>query len=745
MGFYEIVPGCRIAVGRKCQVTENADKILSQFNLASLPSLPELLLQELDMLQRSPVGQAHPEAGHGSMESLLGNDLFLFARLVAGTPGFGTPRNYRPDDLLRAAGTETLAATIRQSAARLCFSRLTTQRLRFLKQLTLQAILCSALSREIVCRVVAEDDDRDLLEQQAAFCGMFLNIGALVLEQVYPDKYLELLPQCENTTALLETETREFGIDHATLGAALMQQWQVEGFCCDAVRYHHHGIGEILDATTLVKVAWLANQLADEKENTEAQVWADTLFGLQAQAVAAIREKAQAALAEISRTFAIPYSTTRYLPLPATEDEDVLKREKRTLKLLRERVEADNLFATVRERLDKAQPADFGQALGGAVRLLFGPAPCLLFVRSADGSTLRCQGGSVPEDRGMKQLTIRCEAERSVIADTCLSGEAVFRLAPEGLAVVDRQVLSLLGSDNFCCEPVVDRQAGTISGILVTGMSLQQAENYKKQAYLRGALAAKLASILARRQANGEARDDLAAAWEQRIKEAVHEVNNPLGIIKNYLQLLSMKQGEDKKTLSEISFIKSEIDRVSSILEKLKEKPETGDTTRTISINDMVTSLLNVISGSIADDRIRIETQLDAALPQVSCNENAVRQIITNLVKNAAEALVNGGTILVKTAGNFYMNGTRYIQLTVRDNGPGIAAHILDNLFAPGNSSKGGGHTGSGLSIVRSLVEELDGHVSCQTSTPGKDNSAGTEFSVLIPATPAAARNGDRH
>ena len=106
-------------------------------------------------------------------------------------------------------------------------------------------------------------------------------------------------------------------------------------------------------------------------------------------------------------------------------------------------------------------------------------------------------------------------------------------------------------------------------------------------------------------------------------------------------------------------------------------------------------------------------------------------------MKNSAEACKDGGSILVKTAGNVYMNGNRYIQLTVKDDGPGIESDILDNLFAPGNSNKGSGHSGSGLSIVKSLVEELNGQISCQTThadQPDNNRASGTEFTLLLPA-----------
>ena len=141
------------------------------------------------------------------------------------------------------------------------------------------------------------------------------------------------------------------GGNQRPLGTALLASWGIDGRCCDALRYHHLDINQILDATPLVKIAWLANQLTDEKENPEAQVWADTLFELQEDSLVKIRETARATVQNSSKSFNIAFSTTRYLPLPVTEEEHILKQEKFALKQLRLRSEADNLFALAKDSL----------------------------------------------------------------------------------------------------------------------------------------------------------------------------------------------------------------------------------------------------------------------------------------------------------------------------------------------------------------------------------------------------------
>jgi sensor histidine kinase regulating citrate/malate metabolism len=63
----------------------------------------------------------------------------------------------------------------------------------------------------------------------------------------------------------------------------------------------------------------------------------------------------------------------------------------------------------------------------------------------------------------------------------------------------------------------------------------------------------------------------------------------------------------------------------------------------------------------------------------------------------------------------------------VRDDGPGIAPDVMQGLFKPGASTKGGAHAGSGLSIVRRLIEDIGGQISCRS------NSKGTAMDILIP------------
>jgi nitrogen-specific signal transduction histidine kinase len=87
-----------------------------------------------------------------------------------------------------------------------------------------------------------------------------------------------------------------------------------------------------------------------------------------------------------------------------------------------------------------------------------------------------------------------------------------------------------------------------------------------------------------------------------------------------------------------------------------------------------------------------------------------------------------GGRITIGTRGQVNVNGKLFVELTITDTGPGIPDHIMRNLFHPVESSKGKAHSGLGLTIVKKLVTDCGGAISCSSSRKG------TEFRVLLPA-----------
>ncbi len=223
-------------------------------------------------------------------------------------------------------------------------------------------------------------------------------------------------------------------------------------------------------------------------------------------------------------------------------------------------------------------------------------------------------------------------------------------------------------------------------------------------------------------------------------RKVVHEANNPLGIIKNYLKILSSRLDEENPAQSEIRVIGEEIDRITRILKELSHFAKTRSFKRaTLDLNALLTDIVKIVGQALPKTSdIRIHTDLAPALPQIQSNRDALKQVYLNLVKNAVEAMKGRGNIFIESAyvpeapdssGKIPDAVARgHVKITVRDDGPGIPPEIETRLFEPYLSTKGTGHSGIGLSVVYNTIKELGGTVTC-SSNPGK----GAVFTIVLP------------
>ncbi|MEJ2201346.1 MAG: ATP-binding protein [Desulfuromonadaceae bacterium] len=148
-----------------------------------------------------------------------------------------------------------------------------------------------------------------------------------------------------------------------------------------------------------------------------------------------------------------------------------------------------------------------------------------------------------------------------------------------------------------------------------------------------------------------------------------------------------------------------------------------------LDLNRVIEDLFRLFDKSLFQVRkITAELDLDKGIPKLSLPAGAVKQILMNLVKNAAEAMSEGGTLRVSTRDRIYKNGSQYVELQVCDNGPGLPDQILSSLFKPVASTKQD-HAGLGLAIVKNLLDRLSAEVTCSSATTG------TRFQMLLPRT----------
>jgi len=229
-------------------------------------------------------------------------------------------------------------------------------------------------------------------------------------------------------------------------------------------------------------------------------------------------------------------------------------------------------------------------------------------------------------------------------------------------------------------------------------------------------------------------KDRLAALGEMAAGLA-HEIRNPLGSIKASAQYLSETSEQQEGRGEFLDIIVDEVDRlnrvVSSFLDYARPAPTDPEP---IYVNSAVQLTLQFLRPACDSAEVSLHVTMDPDLPKVRIDIEHLRQVLINLVQNAVQAMASGGDIFVetRTQDRFRIRGgaRRWVQISVRDTGPGIAPGLLANLFVPFVTTKQQG-TGLGLAISQRIVSEAGGRIDVR-SRPG----IGTTFVVLLPAEP---------
>jgi two-component system nitrogen regulation sensor histidine kinase GlnL len=204
-----------------------------------------------------------------------------------------------------------------------------------------------------------------------------------------------------------------------------------------------------------------------------------------------------------------------------------------------------------------------------------------------------------------------------------------------------------------------------------------------------------------------------------------HEVKNPLSGIRGAAQLLEQSATEGDRELCIL--IQDEVDRIRDLVERMDMFSERPLEREVVNIHEVLDHVRRIASTGFAS-HLRILEEYDPSLPPVWGNRDKLVQVLLNLVKNAAEAVnPRDGEIVLSTA---YRHGVRLavpgsrervhlpLEVSVRDNGPGIAEDVRASLFEPFITTKRGGQ-GLGLALVAKLVADHGALIECD-SRPGR-------------------------
>jgi PAS domain S-box-containing protein len=239
-----------------------------------------------------------------------------------------------------------------------------------------------------------------------------------------------------------------------------------------------------------------------------------------------------------------------------------------------------------------------------------------------------------------------------------------------------------------------------------------------------------------RRIEHRQAEFEKLAAVSGLAARIAHEINNPLGGVKNAFLLIKDKISTDAPHAKYVRMVEKEIDRMTRIVRELYTICRPGpEPTGSFGIAGTLREVISLLEAESYSSGIRVEMDVKPPDSAFFGGEDAVRQILFNLSKNAIEASPPGAVVSVQAI--VEEDG---LHLSVSDQGTGIADDVRPRLFEPFFSTKPSRGTmglGLGLPVSKSLVEALGGSLDFETRV-----GEGTIFRVWLPSSSVGAQEG---
>jgi two-component system, NtrC family, sensor kinase len=343
-------------------------------------------------------------------------------------------------------------------------------------------------------------------------------------------------------------------------------------------------------------------------------------------------------------------------------------------------------------------------------RRIFEASQDMIMMTTLDGAILDVN------DAGVKMLDIPANVEpgrtprfQDFFTDRKEWDELLGKLIREGALINHELELSGLDGRQFSAlvSAKVERteQEESIEAIHFLAKDISQRKAMERQLLL----ADKLSSI-----------GQLAAG-------VAHEVNNPLGMILGYTQLLIRGEEAGTQRYDDLRTIEKHTRTCKTIVERLLNFARSTQTRKEMShIHGLIEEVLGLLRRTLELDAIVIEKDFDERVPPLLLDREKMRQVFMNLLVNAKHAIAGQGLIKITTR---YEERREEVIVQVTDNGSGIKAADLTRIFDPFFTTKPTGEgTGLGLSVSYGIVQDHKGQIAVG-SEPGK----GTVFTIVLP------------
>ncbi|HXY15072.1 MAG TPA: CHASE3 domain-containing protein [Terriglobales bacterium] len=229
----------------------------------------------------------------------------------------------------------------------------------------------------------------------------------------------------------------------------------------------------------------------------------------------------------------------------------------------------------------------------------------------------------------------------------------------------------------------------------------------------------------------------LAAAGKLSASIA-HEIHNPLETIGNILYLIRKQAGSDSEKF--IGMAEQELSRVVQITKNMLSLYRESKRPVPLKLGEVLDGVSVILQRPLRDKQVTFSCHV-LTESRISAYPAEMRQVVSNLIGNAIDAVPLGGTVEVTIDDTRFRDSEPGVFLMVRDNGSGISKQNLSKLFQPFFTTKGENGTGLGLWITHGIVSKIGGYIEVSSETTGENR--GTTFKLFFPRLAAEIQAAD--
>ena len=722
--------------------TSHFDVQSSSNSIRKLLSLPHVLLPVLHLSNDTPNDPLH-------LYNLLRYDASLVARVLEvhrKSPSATT--SAAPESDIKERLLSTSPKTIRslvlstfhdRNGVYTCGNALSQD---YLKKQWLTSIQCGFLAKSLALQVDYPNPE------EAYFAGLLHNIGQLIFHAEDGDEYLNScvhnlssnLTIGDKSAVLVSNEKQRFSLDHCKVGAHMCKTWGLSIQLQDAIRFHHASFDQISDAHILTRIINLSSAISEGKfsQFRACAQKVSSLLNIPTDHIAPVIESAIAQTSDIVRSLDIPLSDNlidqKLVPIHDNESDHIPLQDAIKLNQLTREIHFCGILETVKGALLSATTEEqIQQETQLSAATLFDVEKTFFFTFDHSTNYIHGNQRTIPPSI-INDLSIRSEKGRSMLANTVISNDShdTFNTSYDMLSIVDQEILHQASAQYLLCEPLTNNKK--TFGVLVFALNDKEMVQLPSTRKHVKDFTCTVSRAILRVKHNTKQFDAMLHAerslYQTKLKRMTHEINNPLSIAQNHLHILSVSDQHSSQQRESIQVIQEEIIRASNLLKQHVDGSQSQTTKHyAVNINEILCDLLLVFEDGLTEEQnIDTERQLDKSMPAIFIDEVKLKQILTNLLKNAFESLGNEGWLSIRSQDNIIINGEPFIEIQIADDGPGIPKSIIGHLFSPIDTLKGEDHSGIGLSIVKELTNQLNGCVSYRREFDGT-----TVFSLIFP------------